>query len=46
MAEKSVSQVDSIFVFVKKKQTINQNDLITVCVPRHVGCTKFSNLGL
>ena len=48
MAEKKrVSQKDSIFVFVKKKKKPrNQNDVITVCVPRHVTCTKFSNLGL
>ena len=36
--KKNVFQVDFISVFVKKK---NQNDVITVYVPRHV--TKFSN---
>ena len=30
----------------KKKPNRKQNDVITVCVPRHITCTKFSDLGL
>ena len=35
MVKKSFFQVDSMFVFAKQKRR-NQNEIITVCVPRHV----------
>ena len=36
--EKNVFQVDSIYLFLQKhkKKNRNQNDVITVCVTRHV----------
>ena len=45
MVEKKKRLSSRLYICFKKKNR-NQNDVITVCVPRHVTCTKFCNLGL
>ena len=46
MVEKKKRLSSRLYICFCKKNPRNQNDVITVYVPRHVTCIKFSNLGL
>ena len=46
VGKKSVFQVDSIFVFEKKKKKKPEIKMMSLLFVFHVTCTKFSNFGL